>query len=78
MPPQDPVHAFTPKIKVVFEAYLNNVNKSEKSLMNATKLAQYLYIFVNPEQKIVKKDKVEKARLHVEKRQVIEEFCVDS
>ena len=45
---------------------------------NATKHAQYLHFLANLEQKIVEKDKVERARLHAEKRRAIKEFCVDS
>ena len=52
MPPQDPVRAFTPEVRLAFEAYLNEVSKSGKALMNATKRAQYLHFLANPEQKI--------------------------
>ena len=78
MPPQDPVRAFTPEVRLAFEAYLNEVSKSGKALMNATKRAQYLHFLANPEQKIIEKDKVKRARLHSEKRRAIKEFCVYS
>lgn len=74
MPPQDPVRAFTPEVRLAFEAYLNKVSKSGKALMTATKRAQYLHFLANPEQKIIEKDKVERARLHSEKRRAIKEF----
>lgn len=40
MPPQDPVRAFTPEVRRAFEAYLNEISKSGKALMSATKRAQ--------------------------------------
>lgn len=46
--------------------------------MNATKRAQYLHFLANPEKKIAEKDKIEKPRLHSEKRRAIKEYCVDS
>lgn len=71
MPPQEPIRAFAPEVRISFEAYLNEERASARTLMNATKRAQYLQFLANPEQKIVEKDKIEKARLHSEKRRAI-------
>lgn len=78
MPPQEPICAFASEVRIAFEAYLNEERALARTLMNTTKRAQYLHFFANPEQKIVEKDKVEKARLHSEKRWAIKEYCVDS
>lgn len=78
MPPQDPVQAFTPEVRADFETYLNALCTTNRNLMNATKRAQYISFFADPEQKITEKDKAEKKRLHAEKRRAIKEFCVDS
>lgn len=74
---QDFVHVFIPEVRVAFEAYLNNVNKLEKTLMNTIKHVQYLYFLANLEQKIIEKNKVERAQIHAKKCQVIKEFCID-
>lgn len=50
MTPQDPVRAFTPKVRLAFEASLNEMSKSGKALISATKRAQYLYLLANSEQ----------------------------
>ena len=76
--PQEPIRAFAPEVRIAFEAYLNEERASARTLMNATKRAQYLHFLANPEQNIVEKDKIEKARLHSEKRRAIKEYCVDS
>ncbi len=78
MPPQEPICPFVLKVRVAFEAYLNEKRASARTFMNATKRAQYLYFFANSEQKIVEKDKIEKARLHYEKGRAIKEYCINS
>ncbi len=75
---QEPIRAFTPKVRVAFETYFNEEHTSARTLMNATTYAQYLHFLANPEQKIVEKDKIEKGRLHSEKCRAIKEYCVDS
>lgn len=57
---QNLVHAFICKIRVVFKAYLNDISKSRKYLINTIKHSQYLYFLANSEQKMVKKNKVKK------------------
>ncbi len=78
MPPQEPIRTFALEVRFAFEAYLNKESASARTLMNATKLAQYFHFFANRERKIVEKDKLGKARLHSEKRQAIKEYCVNS
>ena len=78
MLPQDPVQAFTPEVRAAFEAFLNGSYTTNQNLMNATKRVQCFSFLADPEQKITEKDKVEKKRLHAEKRWVIKEFFVDS
>lgn len=72
MPPQNPVCARTPEVRLAFEAYKRN-KQDRKALMNATKRAQYLHFLANSEQKIIEKDKAERARLLSEKRRAIED-----
>ncbi len=57
------IRAFAPEVRTAFETYLNEERASARTLMNATKRAQYLHFLANPEQKIAEKDKIEKARL---------------
>ena len=46
--------------------------------MNATRRALYLRFLSNQDQKIVKPDKHEKSRFYTEKRQAMNEFCIDN
>lgn len=49
-----------------------------KALINATKRIYYLHFFANSKQKIVKKDKVKRTWLHLEKQYAIKKFYKDS
>ena len=46
--PQKLICAFALDVRFAFEAYLNE-KESARTLMNATKGAQYLYLFANRE-----------------------------
>ena len=71
MPPQKLIRAFTLEVGVAFDAYFNEERATAKTLINATKRAQYFYFLANREQKIVEKDKIEKAHLYSEKCRAI-------
>lgn len=59
------VCAFTLEVRLAIEPHLNKSSKSKKSLMNITKLAQYLHFFTNPQKEITKKVTFEKERLYL-------------
>lgn len=61
LPSQNLVYIFMLKIRLVFKIYLNKVSKLEKISINTIKHAQNLHFFVNPKQKIIEKNKVERA-----------------
>ncbi len=65
-------------MRKAFEEYLDNKTESGKTLMNATKRAEYLRYLADPEQKIHETDKVERKRLNAIKPRVIKEYCMDS
>lgn len=77
MAPQPPVLAFIPKVKKAFEDYLNKKNESGKLLMNAAKRTKYLQYLVDPNAKIIERDKVERKQLNAMKQKAIQEFCIN-
>ena len=61
---------------MAFETYLNASCTTTRTLMNASKRAQYLSFLADAEQKITEKDKAEKERLHAEKRRLFTQSFV--